>query len=162
VSSAGIQIAKKFGANVIATAGTDEKLKRAQSLGADKGVNYKNMDMVGEVRKICRAVDIVFDHVGEQTWEANFKCIAWGGILVLCGASSGYDVKLDLRQVFYRQIQILGSTMGNKKDFPAILDGFEKGELRPVVDRTFALTELPKAHEYLESRAQFGKVVLEH
>ncbi len=161
VGMAAIQIAKLFGAEVIATAGSDDKLENATKLGAKHVFNYRTQDVPAEVKKITsRGVDAILDHVGVDTWDKNFKMLRWGGKVVLCGATSGHDVRIDLRQVFYKQLQILGSTMGSMEDFPRILDEFQKGTFRSIVDRVFPLEKIREAHAYLESRAAFGKVLL--
>lgn len=161
VSAAGIQIAKLFGAKVIATSSSDEKLKKAQELGAEHLINVKKEDFYESVKKISKpGVDIVFDHVGESFWEKNIKLTKSGGVLVTCGATSGFEGKTDLRHVFYRQISLLGSTMGSKKDFPTILSHCEKGNLKASVDKIFPLSEGKEAQKYLEAGNQFGKVLL--
>src|SRR5262249_50207676 len=118
VGSIGIQIAKLLGARVIATAGTDEKLARARELGADDVINYTHTDWPKEVRRLTerRGVDVVFEHTGAETWGGSITSLKTGGRLVTCGATSGFDARTDLRQVFYRQIKILGSFMGSKAE----------------------------------------------
>lgn len=162
VGSAAIQIAKLVGAKVITTASTDEKLQRAKALGADHLINYKTHDFVDEVKKITskKLVDVVFEHVGGETFEKSIACLPYGGRLVTCGASSGREVKLDLNVLFYKRISLLGSTMGSKGDLFRILQLVEEGRLKPVLDRTLPLEQAKQAHTLLESRAQFGNVVL--
>ncbi|MCB0404302.1 MAG: zinc-binding dehydrogenase [Bdellovibrionales bacterium] len=162
VSSAAIQIAKCFGATVVATAGNAEKLELAAKLGADLVVNYSNQEAASEIKNKFgkRRVDMIIDHVGADTWKSHFEVLRRGGKIVTCGATSGYLVPLDLRHVFYKQIQILGSTMGSKGDFPRILRLLEDGKLRPVVDRSFALRDIQEAHRHLEGRDALGKVVV--
>ena len=161
VGSAAIQIAKGMGARVIATAGSDAKLGFAASLGAESVVNYSEPDWEKKVRAIAKGgVHLIVDHLGEAFWEANLKCLAWGGRLVLCGATTGPKAQMDLRHVFFKQWQIMGSTMGSLDDFPKILRGFDAGTYRPVVDTEFELSDIRKAHQYVENRKQFGKVLL--
>src|SRR5688500_7992645 len=105
-------------------------------------------------------VDVVFEHVGGETFEKSVACLPYGGRLVTCGASSGFEAKLDLRVLFYKRISLLGSTMGSKGDLFRILQLVEEGRLKPVLDRTLPLEQAAAAHELLESRAQFGNVVL--
>jgi NADPH:quinone reductase-like Zn-dependent oxidoreductase len=163
VSTAGIQIAKLFQAEIAVTSGSDEKLKRAESLGARHLINYKKQDFGKEVRKLKPGgPDIIFDHVGKDFWEKNIKCIAKGGRLVTCGATSGNQAVTDLNHVFFRQIQIQGSTMGSKLDFPLILSHVEAGSLRPVVDREFPLKDIALAHRRMSEQGQFGKILLSH
>jgi NADPH:quinone reductase-like Zn-dependent oxidoreductase len=162
VGSAAIQIAKFFGARVIATAGSDEKLQKARQLGADHLINHKSQKIREEIRRITgkRGVDVVFEHVGAATWEESLASLAPGGRLVTCGATTGYDAKLDLRFLFSRQLSLLGSYMGTKSELHTVMKLVAAGRLKPVVDRVFPLAEAAAAHVYLESSAQFGKVVL--
>lgn len=163
VTSAGIQIAKLLGATVITTAGSDEKLVKAKALGADYMVNYRTHDFVEETKKITgrAGVDVVFDHVGPDTFAGNMKVIKWGGRIVMCGSTTGGEVPLNLRAVFFKRVSIIGSTMGPKADQLAVWKLLSQKKLRPVVDRVFPVREVGKAHEYVESRQAFGKVVLD-
>jgi NADPH:quinone reductase-like Zn-dependent oxidoreductase len=162
VGSAAIQIAKFFGARVIATAGSDEKLQKAKELGADLLINHKTQKIREEVRRITnkRGVDVVFEHVGTATWDESIASLAPSGRLVTCGATTGYDAKIDLRFLFSRQLSLLGSYMGTKPELLTVMKLVAAGRLKPVVDRIFPLAEAAAAHAYLESSAQFGKVVL--
>jgi NADPH:quinone reductase-like Zn-dependent oxidoreductase len=162
VGSLGIQIAKLFGARVIATASSDEKLAKARDLGADETVNYTRDDWPKEVKRLTdrRGVDVVFEHTGEATWPGSLVSLKKGGRLVTCGATSGFDARTDLRQVFYRHLTILGSMMGSKAELLAAMKFIATGRIRAVVDRTLPLAEARQAHELMEDRAQFGKLVL--
>ena len=162
VGSLGIQIAKLCGARVITTASSDDKLAKASELGADAGVNYTRDDWTKEVKRLTngRGVDVVFEHTGAATWPGSILSLKKGGRLVTCGATSGFDAKTDLRHVFYRHLTILGSMMGSKADLLSAMKFIESGKIRSVVDRTLPLSEARKAHELIEDRAQFGKVVL--
>jgi NADPH:quinone reductase-like Zn-dependent oxidoreductase len=162
VGSAAIQIAKFFGARVITTAGTDEKLAKARELGADHVINHKSQKIREEVRRITgkRGVDVVFEHVGTATWDDSLASLAPSGRLVTCGATTGYDAKVDLRFLFSRQLSLLGSYMGTKSELRTVMKLVAEGRLKPIVDRVFPLAEAAAAHAYLESGAQFGKVVL--
>lgn len=165
VGSAGLQIAKLHGAKVVALASTDEKLAKGRELGADETLRSDDPTWPKSARKIPwvgrRGFDIVFEHVGQATWPHSIKLTRNGGAIVTCGASSGHEAQTDLRHVFFRQIQILGSTMGSKADLYDVLDHVGTGALKPVVDRTFPLEQAAEAHRYLDRREQFGKVVLE-
>jgi NADPH:quinone reductase-like Zn-dependent oxidoreductase len=163
VGSAAIQIAKFCGARVIATAGSDEKLAKARELGADYVINHKSQKIRDEVRRITnkRGVDVVFEHVGTATWDDSLASLALAGRLVTCGNTTGYDAKIDLRFLFSRQLSLLGSYMGVKSELHTIMKLVTAGRLKPVVDRTFPLSEAAAAHTYLESGSQFGKVVLQ-
>lgn len=162
VGSVGIQIAKLLGARVIATASSDEKLAKARELGADETVNYTRDDWPKEVRRLTdrRGVDVVFEHTGEATWAGSLVSLKQGGRLVTCGATSGFDARTDLRQVFYRHLTILGSMMGSKAELLSAMKFIRSGQIRAVVDRTLPLGEARQAHELMEDRAQFGKLVL--
>jgi NADPH:quinone reductase-like Zn-dependent oxidoreductase len=162
VGSAAIQIAKMLGARVFATASSDEKLEKAQSLGADELINYLKEDFYDAVRRLTnkRGVDVVFEHTGETTWERSVRSLVRGGRLVTCGATSGYRGNLDIRYLFSRQISLHGSYMGSKRELMEVLKFFNDGRLKAVVDRVLPLDEARDAHRALEDRAQFGKVVL--
>ncbi len=162
VGSVAIQIAKVFGARVITTASTDEKLAKARELGADETINYTQADWPREVRRLTdrRGVDVVIEHTGAATWTGSIQCLKNDGRLVTCGATSGYDAKTDLRQVFYRHLNILGSFMGSKSELLAAMKFVRSGQIRGVVDQSLPLSEARRAHELIENRAQFGKIVL--
>src|SRR5437867_4299377 len=162
VGSIGIQIAKLRGSRVITTASSDEKLAKARELGADETINYRRDDWPKEVKRLTngRGVDVVFEHTGEATWPGSILSLKKGGRLVTCGATSGFDARTDLRHVFYRHLTILGSMMGSKADLLTAMKFIATGQIRAVVDRAFPLPEARKAHELMEDRAQFGKLVL--
>jgi NADPH:quinone reductase-like Zn-dependent oxidoreductase len=162
VGIAAIQIAKFFGARVIATAGSEEKLEKAKRLGADEVIHHGTMEIDKEVRRLTanRGVDVVVEHVGLATWEKSVKSLAIAGRLVTCGATTGYDAKLDLRFLFSRQLSILGSYMGTKGELRTVLKLVAQGRLKPVVDKVFPLQACAAAHGYLEAGKHFGKVVL--
>jgi len=162
VGSIAIQIAKLRGARVITTASSDEKLAHARELGADETINYTSSDWPKEVRRLTnrQGVDVVVEHTGAATWPGSIASLKTGGRLVTCGATSGYDGHTDLRQVFYRHLNILGSFMGSKAELLEAMKFVELGKIRGVVDRVLPLSEARQAHELIENRAQFGKVVL--
>ncbi len=162
VGSAAIQICEMLGASVIATAGDERKLAKARELGADYTVDHYKQKISDEVKRITsrRGVDIVFEHVGVATWPESIKSLKYGGTLVTCGATTGYEASLDLRVLFARQLSLFGTYMGSQGELLEVLKHVFAGKLKPVVDRTFPLSEAPAAHEYLASSEQFGKVVL--
>jgi NADPH:quinone reductase-like Zn-dependent oxidoreductase len=162
VGIAAIQIAKMFHCCVITTAGNDAKLEKARALGADFGIDHYKQKISEEVRKITNkeGVDIVVEHVGAATWDESMRCLKTAGILVTCGATTGPNVAVDLRHLFARQFRLLGSYMGTMRELNEVLGHVFAGGLKPVVDRTFALSEIRAAHEYLERSQMFGKVVL--
>jgi NADPH:quinone reductase-like Zn-dependent oxidoreductase len=162
VGSAAIQIARLFHCRVITTAGDETKLEKARALGADFGINHYKQRISDEVRKITNkeGVDIVFEHVGAATWDESLKSLKSSGTLVTCGATTGSEVKIDLRHLFARQLTLLGSYMGTMGELHEVLGHVFAGRLKPVVDRVFPLNEIRGAHEYLEKSQMFGKVVV--
>jgi NADPH:quinone reductase-like Zn-dependent oxidoreductase len=163
IGVAAIQIAKLYGARVIATASTDAKLARAKALGADEVINYTTGDFAAQARALTgkRGVDAVIEHVGGDTFVGSIKAVRNGGRIVTCGATAGFHPAIDLRHIFFRQIEILGSTMGSKADLLAVLAHISASRLEPIVDRVLPLAQAAEAHRVLEDRAAFGKVVLE-
>lgn len=163
VGSAAVQIAKLAGATVIATASTDEKLKRARELGADHLVNYAQEDFRSRVRDLTgkRGVDIVVEHTGGTVLSDSVLSLATGGRIVTCGATAKPTAEIDIRYLFSRHLSIIGNTMGSLAAMFPILDYASVGKLRPVLDRTMPLERAKDAQRLLLERAQFGKVVLE-
>ena len=162
VGVAAIQIAKLFQCRVITTAGDEAKLEKGRALGAEYGINHYKQKISEEVRKITNkeGVDIVVEHVGAATWDESMKCLKAGGTLVTCGATTGPSVGVDLRHLFARQLRLLGSYMGTMGELQEVLGHVFGGRLKPVVDRTFPLSEIREAHEYLEKSQMFGKVIV--
>jgi NADPH:quinone reductase-like Zn-dependent oxidoreductase len=162
VGSAAIQIAKLHRCRVIATAGGEAKLAKAKELGADHVIDHYTQDISAEVKKLTgkRGVDVVFEHVGAATWPKSLESLAPAGRLVTCGNTSGWDVKLDLRFLFSKQWSLLGSFMGTLGDLHQVLKFVFKKELKPVIDKIYPLSEIRAAHERLENKEQFGKVVV--
>jgi NADPH:quinone reductase-like Zn-dependent oxidoreductase len=165
VSVAAIQMAKLLGANVITTVGSDEKIKKAKDLGADYVIQYRKTPFRDEVKKILASLgkkgcEVVLDHVGADTFQDSLKCLAWGGRWVTCGATSGSQVEIDLKAVFFKNISIHGSTMGSKADLIRIVELVASGKLKPVLDTIYPMSDLPKAMERLSDRRVFGKIVL--
>jgi NADPH:quinone reductase-like Zn-dependent oxidoreductase len=162
VGIAAIQIAKLYWARVFATASTDEKLQKAKKLGADILINYKEKDFAEEIRSITvkRGVDIIFEHVGAEQWDKNMLALSRGGRLITCGATSGPNVHVDLRHVYSRQLSIIGSYMGGKRDLFDIFRFVAQGKLKPVIDSIYPLQELRKAEEKMQDRNVFGKIVI--
>ena len=162
VGSAAVQIANALGAQVLATAGGAEKCARVAALGAHHVIDYRATDFAAEVRRITgkAGVDVVFEHVGAATFGGSMKCLARGGRVVTCGATTGGDVGISLHQVFFKSLSVLGSTMGSKGDLRGVLRMFEQGRFRAVLDRAMPLEEVAEAHRLLEAREAMGKVVL--
>ncbi len=162
VGSIAIQLSKLRGARVIATASTEDKLAKAKELGADDVLNYSNAAWPKEVRRLTnkKGVDVVFEHTGAATWPGSIASLKTNGRLVTCGATSGYAAETDIRQVFYRHLTILGSFMGSKAELLEAMKFIETGKIRAVVDQVLPLKDARRAHELMEDRAQFGKLVL--
>jgi NADPH:quinone reductase-like Zn-dependent oxidoreductase len=162
VGIAGIQVAKLLGARVFCTASTQAKLDHARELGADILINYSEKNFAEEIRSITakRGVDVVFEHTGGANFEKSIACLARNGRLVMCGATSGPEAQIDLRQIFGRQISIIGSYMGSKRDLQEVLRFVNEGKLKPVIDSVFPLSELRAAEEKMQDRNVFGKIVV--
>jgi len=162
VGSAAIQLAKLHHCRVIATAGGEAKLAKAKELGADYVIDHYTQDIAAEVKKLTgkRGVDVVFEHVGAATWPKSLESLAPAGRLVTCGNTTGWDVKLDLRFLFSKQWSLLGSFMGSLGELHQVLKFVFKKELKPVIDKVYPLSEIREAHERLENKEQFGKVVV--
>lgn len=163
VSSTAVQIARLQGARVIATSSSDAKLEQARSWGADITVNHATQDVAKAVRQALgrRGVDVVVDNVGEATWDTSLRLLDRGGRLVTCGATTGPDVTVDVRRLFWFQWEILGSTMGSHAEYQEIVRLLGQGRLRPVVDSTFPFSRAVEAFARLEGGEQVGKIVVE-
>lgn len=161
VGQAAIQIAGSRGARVFATAGPT-KIEAAKALGAEEVFDHYDGDFSKSVKAVTdgRGADIVIEHVGEATWDRSVRSLARGGRLVICGATTGHDARLDLRHLFARQLSLLGSYMGRKSELLEAAPLFFEGKLRPVVDVVLPLADARAAHERLEAGQQFGKIVL--
>ncbi len=163
VSSAAIQIAKHVGAaRILATTSTEAKADRARALGADDVIDYSDASWSKQVKALTsgRGVDVVVDHVGEATFGNSLKVLTRGGRYVFCGATTGGAVKAHLNLIFFKNLSILGSTMGSLGDLHRIVRMVERGILKPIVDDVLALDEVGKAHRRIEAREVFGKLVL--
>ncbi|GIW23014.1 MAG: alcohol dehydrogenase [Candidatus Sericytochromatia bacterium] len=162
VGMAGIQVAKLLGARVITTASTDEKLQKAKELGADELINYKEQDFLKEVKRITdkKGVDVVFEHIGGNTFEKSFLSLSKNGRLVTCGATEGSNANIDLRVLFYKHITLYGSFMGQKSELIELIKFFENGKFKSIVDKVLHLEDIKEAHKIIEERRQFGKVVV--
>jgi len=162
IGSAAIQLAKTLGAKVITTAGTDEKLAKAKKLGAWGLINYQHANFTDEVKRLTkgRGVDVVFEHIGPATWTGSLASLAKKGRLVTCGATSGPKAEIDLRFLYMKQLSIFGSYMGGDGELRKVMRLLSLGKLKPVVDSLFPLEQARSAHEKMESRDFFGKIVL--
>jgi NADPH2:quinone reductase len=162
VSTAGLAIAKALGARTIVTSSSDEKLERARELGADVTVNHADGDVKAAVKEATagHGADIVVEHVGEATWRTSLDVAAREGRIAVCGATSGPNPPAALHRVWWKQLTILGSTMGTKADFEGAYELIASGRARPVIDEVLPLSEIRAAHERLEAGKQLGKIVL--
>jgi NADPH:quinone reductase-like Zn-dependent oxidoreductase len=163
VALAALQIAKIAGARVIVTSSSDEKLKKSETLGADITINHNTTpEYHKEIYRLTknRGVDVVLDSVGQATWATSLKSLRKGGKLVTCGATSGPRGETNINLLFWKQLEILGSTMGSRAELRSALKLVWNGRIKPVVDRTYPLSKAKEAHEFLERGEQFGKIVL--
>jgi len=161
VASAALAITKALGAHAVVTSGSDEKLARARELGADATLNHHRDDVPAQVRELCEGgAHVVCDHVGETTWARSLASARRGGRIVVCGATSGANPPAALHRVWWRELAIFGSSMGAPADFAGAYALIASGAARPIVDSVFPLAEAARAHDRLESGAQFGKIVL--
>ena len=159
---AGIQIAKLRGARVLAAAGSDEKLERARSLGADAGINYSTSDLAQEVRRLTDGwgADVVFENIGTATWDRSVASLARAGRLVTCGTHGGSQATIDIRALYRHHVSLLCSAGFTRGTLEEVIRRAGKGELRAVIDRTLPLAEAAAAQRYVFDRKNFGKVIL--
>ncbi len=162
IGAMAIQLAKHFGAKVFTTVGDPNKVSRAKKLGADEVILYRDEDFSEKIKKWTghKGVDVIFEHIGPETWPKNLSCLARGGRMVTCGATSGPKAEVDIRYLYSKQLCILGSYMGSLAELKKAIQLAEKGILKPVIDQIFPLEEAAAAHRRMESRLNFGKIVL--
>jgi NADPH:quinone reductase-like Zn-dependent oxidoreductase len=162
VGSASFVIAKALGARTLVTSSSAEKLERARELGAEAVVNHAEDDVAAAVKEATggSGVDVVIEHVGEATWKTSLQAAGTNGRVVVCGATSGPNPPAQLHRIWWKQLEIYGSTMGTREDFEGVYELVASGKVKPIVDRVFPLGEAAAAHEYLEEGRQFGKVIL--
>ncbi|HXV68088.1 MAG TPA: zinc-binding dehydrogenase [Nitrospira sp.] len=162
VGSMAVQMAKLAGARVITTVGADDKIPKAVVLGADAVINHAKEKVADRIRLLTegRGVEVVIDHIGPEVWDSCLASLAKGGRVITCGATTGAEVKLDLRQVFSRQFTIKGSYMGTRAELAKAAELMGQKRLMAVIDRTFPLQEARAAQQLMMSRKFFGKIVL--
>jgi NADPH:quinone reductase-like Zn-dependent oxidoreductase len=162
VATAALAIAKARGARVIVTSSSEEKLVRARELGADETIDHATEDVRARVKELTEGhgADVVVETVGDATWKTTLEVAAMRGRVVLCGATTGPNPLAGLHRIWWKELDVLGSTMGSAEDFEACLDLVTRGRARPVIDEVLALSEARAAHERLEAGAQLGKIVL--
>jgi NADPH:quinone reductase-like Zn-dependent oxidoreductase len=162
VALAALQWCGLTGATAIVTSSSDEKLARAARLGAAHGINYKSGDVAAEVRKLTgeRGVDVALDSVGAATLAASMGSVRRGGRIVTCGVTGGAKAELNLQQLYWNHISLLGSTMGSQEDYRRMLRLVAQAKLRPVMDRVYPLEQYREAVQRMEAGIQFGKIAL--
>jgi NADPH:quinone reductase-like Zn-dependent oxidoreductase len=162
VATAALAIAKAFGARVIVTSSSEEKLARARELGADETIDHATEDVRARVKELTEGAgaDVVVETVGDATWKTSLEVAATRGRIVVCGATTGPNPPAGLHRVWWKELDVLGSTMGSKEDFEACLDLVTSGRARPVIDEVLPLEDARAAHERLEAGQQLGKIVL--
>jgi NADPH2:quinone reductase len=162
VGHAAVQIADYVGAEVYATASTQEKLDYAAEVGADHTINYEEEDFASAIRDATggRGVDVVVDHIGAQTWQDSLASLAKGGRVLTCGATTGGTPETDLNRIFWNQLEVIGSTMGTPGEVDDVLELVWEGAFEPRIRDTLPMSEAARAHEMIEEREGFGKVVV--
>jgi zinc-binding alcohol dehydrogenase/oxidoreductase len=161
VATAALAIAKALGANAVVTSSSEAKLARARELGADATVDHATEDVPARVRELSGGgAHVVVEHVGEATWARSLASARTGGRVVVCGATSGPNPPAALHRIWWRELEIYGSTMGTPADFKGAYDLIAAGKARPVIDSVFPLAEARAAHERMERGDQLGKIVL--
>jgi NADPH:quinone reductase-like Zn-dependent oxidoreductase len=161
VATAALAIAKALGAKVAVTSSSDEKLARARELGADLGINHTTGDVVATVKEATGGgAHVIVDDVGEATWKRTLEAARAEARIVVCGATTGPNPPAALHRLWWKQLSILGSSMGTPEDFQGAFDLVVAGNALPVVDRVYPLADARAAHERLEAGEQFGKIVL--
>lgn len=163
VASASLRVAKKIGARVIVTSGSNEKLERARDLGADYGINHGSKDFVQEVQALTagRGVDVVFDSIGGEFWRKSLASLARGGRLVTCGATADGEPIDDIAAICAKELKIYGSTLGSREEFHQVIDFLSTAQIKPVIDSIFPLEDAAGAQLHLENARQFGKIILQ-
>ncbi|ENN93547.1 zinc-binding dehydrogenase [Bartonella bovis] len=162
IGSAAIQIAKAIGCTVITTVGSDNKIAKAQSLGADYVINYRKDRFEGVVRKLTqkKGVDVVFEHVGADTWTGSILCMKQGARLVTCGSTSGVSVPMNLMQLFQQQLKIFGSFGCRMENMANAMQKIVQGTVSPIIDTIVDFDKIDTALKRMESRDVFGKIIL--
>tara|TARA_R110000751_G_scaffold189187_4_gene295286 strand:- start:78877 stop:79905 length:1029 start_codon:yes stop_codon:yes gene_type:complete len=162
IGSAAIQLAKKHGCTVYTTVGSDDKIEKAKALGADHVINYREDRFEGVVRKLTRkkGVDVVFEHVGADTWAGSLLCMKRGGRLVTCGSTSGVSTSMNLMQLFQQQLRLIGSFGCRMENMADSMQKMARGLVQPVIDTQVELADIDRALERMEGRKVFGKIIL--
>jgi NADPH:quinone reductase-like Zn-dependent oxidoreductase len=163
IGSGAIQIAKNIGAKIITTVNSEDKKKYAKNIGADYVINYKEENVAAKVKEITegKGVDVVFEHPGKLTFPTSMRVLKTGGKIVTCGATTGPIINLDLRHLFIKHQQIIGSTMGNRDDLIELLELITKNRIKPIVSKILPFKEIKEAHKILGQGKQMGKIVID-
>lgn len=163
IGTAAIQLAKKMGCTVITTVGSNDKIEKAKALGADHVINYREDRFEGVVRKLTKkkGVDVVFEHVGADTWAGSMLCMKRGGRLVTCGSTSGVSTQMNLMQLFQQQLKILGSFGCRMENMADAMQKMARGIVHPVVDTVVGFNDIDTALKRMEGRDVFGKIILQ-
>jgi NADPH:quinone reductase-like Zn-dependent oxidoreductase len=161
VGMVGIQIAKLYNCNVIATAGNQQKMDKCLELGADHVVNHREADWYKKVRQITNkeGVDIIFEHIGKNVFPQEVSLLKMGGTLVATGATTGYDSSIDLRYLFFKGINLLGSTQGTKAELDDVIYWTSKGKLKPVIHTSLPFSNMVEGHVMMAGAEQIGKII---
>jgi alcohol dehydrogenase len=161
VGMAGIQIAKLYNCNVIATAGNKEKMDKCLELGADDVVNHREADWYKKVRDITKkqGVDVIFEHIGKSTFAQEVSLLKMGGTLVATGATTGYDSTIDLRYLFFKGTNWLGSTQGTKAELEEVMYWTGKGKIKPLINTILPFNDMVKGHVMMANAEQIGKML---
>ena len=162
IGSAAVQICRELGAEIIATAGNDDKCEYSKNMGAHHVVNHNQDNWLNEVKNITgkTGIDVVFEHIGSATWEQSLRMLSKGGRIVTCGATTGSDVNINLVHLFMKQHTIMGSTMSSISAFEEVMNKIKEKKYLPMVDKVIPMEDIREAHEYIENRKQMGKVVV--
>jgi NADPH:quinone reductase-like Zn-dependent oxidoreductase len=162
IGSAAVQIAKLYDCKIIATVSSQAKMDFATQLGVDYTINYIVEDVSKRIKEITNntGVNVIFEHVGQDSWPHSLRALAKGGKIITCGATTGPKVSIDLRHLFLKHQQIIGSTMGNRQDLKEIKNLMDDGKIKPIVYRSLPFNEIKKAHQLLEQNQQQGKIVI--
>ncbi|AGK56755.1 alcohol dehydrogenase zinc-binding domain-containing protein [Hyphomicrobium denitrificans 1NES1] len=162
IGTAAIQLAKAVGATVITTVGSDEKVERVRALGADHVINYRRERFEGRVRKITnrKGVDVVFEHVGPDTWEGSILSLARGGRLVTCGSTTGVAAKTNLYLLFQQQLRLIGSFGCRMENMKNVMDRMARTHISPMIDSIISLDDVEEGLRRLEERKVFGKIIV--
>jgi NADPH:quinone reductase-like Zn-dependent oxidoreductase len=163
LAQATLQLARTVAGRIFVTSSSDDKLKRAEEMGADGGVNYAREDVGKGIRRLTgkRGVDLAADSAGGEALDGALRALRKGGRLVVAGATAGAKAEIDVRRLFWNQLEVIGSTMGSDHDMADMLRYVAGASLRPVIDKTYPLEDATDALAYLEGGERFGKVVLE-